>query len=470
MNLSGVDCVAPGNAGHHRERSMNCVLSTNRICHMLRQMTTSATVSSTPALTLSQHSRRAADQAISYLMQQGVENPDCISLAAGLVDEKTLPVQLTKAAADRVLGNSDSGRTALQYGTTPGPEHLRRTFRGWLADLEARNDGLSDLPLDQIVLTTGSQQLLLLITQSLFNPGDLCLVAAPTYFVFLGVLEAAGARAIPVKSDKDGMCPVDLERQLKAIEERGELDRVKLVYTVSYYDNPSGVSISEDRRPRLLDLVKSWSRNHRILLLEDAAYRELHYDGPKYPSIWSYDTDREFVILASTFSKSFSPGVRVGMGVLPRDLVKPVCDLKGNEDFGSAHLNQNLVADVISSGDYRRHVDSVQSGYRIKRDAMVAAAREFFSDIPDVSWIEPDGGMYVWMTLPSSVETGFSSPLFRHAAQKEKVMYVPGELCYPSDWSNRPRSQMRLSFGVQQADGVREGMLRLSRAVRHVLR
>ncbi|MBL8820325.1 MAG: PLP-dependent aminotransferase family protein [Planctomyces sp.] len=436
---------------------------------MLRETSNSAPVSSVPALHFSQHSRRAADQAISYLMQQGVENPDCISLAAGLVDEKTLPVQLTKAAVDRVLRDPESGRTALQYGTTPGPEHLRRTFRSWLAELEGHSNGLNNLPLDQIVLTTGSQQLLLLITQALFNPGDLCLVAAPTYFVFLGVLEAAGAKAIPVKSDENGMCPVDLERQLKAIESRGELDRVKLVYTVSYYDNPSGVSISEDRRPRLLDLVKTWSRNHRILLLEDAAYRELHYDGPKYPSIWSFDTDREFVILASTFSKSFSPGVRVGMGVLPKELVKPVCDLKGNEDFGSAHLNQNVVAEVIRSGDYRRHVDSVQTGYRVKRDAMVTAARDFFSDIPGVTWVEPNGGMYVWMTLPAGVETGFNSPLFRYAAQKEKVMYVPGELCYPSDWHDRPRSQMRLSFGVQQADGVREGMLRLSRAVRHIL-
>ncbi len=192
------------------------------------------------SLQVSHQATRAEVQAISFLMQQGVENPDCISLAAGLVDERTLPVDLTRKAVDRVLGPDGAGRAALQYGTTPGPEPIRQVFRGWLAEQEQRDDGLRNLPTSQLVLTTGSQQLLTLVTQAVINPGDICLVAAPTYFVYLSVLEGAGARIVPVASDEQGMCPNDLERQLQSIADNDELHKVKLVYVVSYYDNPSG--------------------------------------------------------------------------------------------------------------------------------------------------------------------------------------------------------------------------------------
>lgn len=421
-------------------------------------------------LSLSHHSTRAADQAISFLMQQAVENSDCISLAAGLVDEQTLPVALARDALNSLLSDPRVGRRVLQYGTTPGPEEIRLDIRRYLAELEQSPNIEDNLDPGHIVLTTGSQQLLLLVTQALFNPGDICLVAAPTYFVYLGLLEAAGARVVPVHSDDQGMCPQDLDRQLQSIDEAGELHRVRLVYVVSYYDNPSGVSVATPRRPQLLQAVQRWSQRHRILLLEDAAYRELQYTGEVFPSIWSFDTDRRHVILAQTFSKSFSPGVRVGFGVLPEDLVKPVCDLKGNEDFGSAHLNQNLIAHVLRSGAYRQHVAAVRAGYRQKRDAMLAAADRYFGSISDVSWVHPDGGMYVWMNLPAGISSGFDSPLFRQATLVNKVMYVPGELSYPAAWPNRPRNQMRLSFGVQNAEGVTEGIRRLAESVRQILR
>ncbi len=192
-------------------------------------------------------------------MQQAVENADCISLAAGLVDEQSLPVQAAREAVQTILGDAAAGRKILQYGTTSGPEPLRQVLRSYLAELEQRIDGLADLPLSQIIMTTGSQQLLSLVTQALFNPGDICLVAAPTYFVYIGVLEAAGAKVVPVKSDENGMCPDALEQALLQIERDGQLDRVRLVYVVSYFENPSGISLSADRRPKVLELAKRFS-------------------------------------------------------------------------------------------------------------------------------------------------------------------------------------------------------------------
>ncbi|MCA9071300.1 MAG: PLP-dependent aminotransferase family protein, partial [Planctomycetaceae bacterium] len=242
----------------------------------------------------------------------------------------------------------------------------------------------------------------------------------------------------------------------------------------SYFENPSGVSLSADRREQVVEIARRWSKNHRICILEDAAYRELQYDGPTLPSVWSFDKTRDTVIYTQTFSKSFSPGVRVGYGIVPRDLVSPICDRKGNEDFGSANLNQHLMAQVFESGLYYPHVETVRDSYRLKRDTMLQAAEKYFRDIPGVSWFQPHGGLYVWMTLPEGVPTGFQSPLFEQAVKIEEVMYVPGELCFAADpqrpeTESRPQNHMRLSFGVQTPKGIDEGMKRLANAVRAIL-
>jgi 2-aminoadipate transaminase len=422
-----------------------------------------------PAPRLSQRWQWASRQAISFLMQQGVENPGVLSLAAGLVDPASLPVEETRAAVQRLLADDGRARRVLQYGTTGGADRLRRGVLRHLARLENRPAESLYLDPGRILLTTGSQQFLSLVGEVLLDPGDICLVAAPTYFVFLGVLNGLGARAIPVATDEHGMRMDALEAELERIAAAGELSRVKLIYLVSYFENPSGVSLSAERRGQVVEIARRWSRQHRLYVLEDAAYRELRYDGPELSSIWSFDETHESVLLAQTFSKSFSPGLRVGYGVVPPELVLPLCDRKGNEDFGSAHFNQHLLATVLEEGSYEPHVEQVRQSYRRKRDAMLAAADREFAGLPGVEWVHPHGGLYVWMTLPAGIETGFESALFRRAVQVEQVMYVPGELCYPADAVHRPRNQMRLSFGVQTAEGIEEGMRRLGRAVRAVM-
>ena len=417
---------------------------------------------------LSLFARRAAGQAIGDLMKVGVEHPDCLSLAAGFVDESGLPADLIRSSVCRILNGPDR-QAVLQYGTTPGTAAVRSVFLRHLARLEDNPD-VDRLSPDRIVLTTGSQQLLCLLTQALFEPGDICLVAAPTYFVYLGVLEAVGARVIPVPTDEDGLHPDGLEQTLQRLDAQGDLPRVRLVYAVSYYDNPAGVSIAANRREQIVRIVCRWADRCPVRLLEDAAYRELHYDGPELNSLWSYDESGQNVILTQTFSKSFSPGLRVGFSVLPDDLVRPVCDLKANEDFGSPRFSQAIMADILEQGSaYADHVQQIRNRYRIRRDAMLAAADEYFSSMDGVSWQKPDGGLYVWMTLPESVPTGFDSPLFTHAVEACRVIYVPGELCYPSTWNERPANRMRLSFGVLPPEQIREGMRRLAQAVRDIL-
>lgn len=411
----------------------------------------------------------ASKQAISFLMQQGVENPGVLSLAAGLVDYGSLPSELVGKAIETILSDPGRAQNALQYGTTAGAENLRVLCREHFALLENQTVDELGLELDQFILTTGSQQLLSLVCETLFDPGDICLVAAPTYFVFLGTLEGVNAQIISVDTDENGIIPEALEKTLEQIERDGELHRVKLIYAVSYYDNPQGVSISENRRPTIVDIAKRWSKNHRIMILEDAAYRELYYDGPQLPSIWHFDESREHVIFTQTFSKSFSPGLRVGWGILPRDLVKPINDRKGNEDFGSANLPQQILAEVLSSGDYLPHVNSLRNCYRQKRDVMLSAAEKYFSPIEGVSWVKPNGGLYVWMSLPDHISTGFESALFEQATKTDRVMYVPGELFYAPRQPHYCQNTMRLSYGILSPENLDEGMKRLASAVTTVI-
>lgn len=424
-----------------------------------------------PLISFSQRSTWTRRQAISFLMQQAVENRHVLSLAAGLVDESTLPATECQAALQELLSDPSRARSALQYGTTQGADVLREQLVEHVARLEGVSRSELGVGPDQFMATTGSQQFLSLAAETLLDPGDICLVAAPTYFVFLGVLNGVGARAIPVTSDADGMRMDALEARLQELERAGELRRVKVIYLVSDFENPSGVCLSASRRREVVEIARRWSRQHRILILEDAAYRELRYDGEPLPSVWSCDPSHEHVVYTQTFSKSFAPGIRVGFGIATRELVGPLCDRKGNEDFGSANLNQHLLATILASGQYASHLRQVLAGYRAKRDAMLAACEEFFADLPGVSWVHPAGGLYVWMSLPASTPTGFDSPLFSLASKRHEVMYVPGELCYPSDrldWT-APHHQMRLSFGVLNPERIHEAVRRLARAVRDVI-
>jgi 2-aminoadipate transaminase len=414
------------------------------------------------ATQLSGRAKRAGGQPISRLMTLALADPTLISLAAGFVDQQTLPVEITGRAMEQVLSDPTEARSALQYGTTLGDARLRQLVLDRLRQTE-RN-----LSIDQVVLTAGSNQLLYLVADALLDPGDIVFCATPTYFVFLGVLDNLSARAWGIASDAEGIIPAAIDEQLRHFERRGELGRVKAIYVTSYFDNPTSVTLSAARRVELVKLAERWSRTSRIYLIEDAAYRSLRYAGDDLPSLRSYDTTGETVIEAETFSKSFAPGIRVGWGILPPSLVEPVANLKGNFDFGSAHLNQRLMSAVLEMGLLDEHIARLTSGYQRKLAAMLSAADAFLSDIPGVHWRRPSGGLYVWLVLPAGLNASLGGALWKQALA-ERVMYVPGEFCFATKGHPVERNTIRLSFGVQQPDKIHDGIQALSRAIRQVL-
>jgi 2-aminoadipate transaminase len=428
-------------------------------------MTNSTTV--TAKMRFSQRSQWAGGQPISQLMAQALAHPELISLAAGFVDQATLPHEATRAAADAILSDPIAARAALQYGTTPGYAPLREQILSQLREADGDPASEAGLSVDQIVMTAGSNQLLHLVAETLCNPGDIVLCAAPSYFVFLGTLANLGVRSHGVAADEQGMSPEALDEELARLERTGQLSRVKAIYCTSYFDNPSSVSLSAARRPEIVETAKRWSRQQHIYVIEDAAYRELRYVGDDMPSLRAFDESGETVILAGTFSKSFSPGIRVGWGVLPDSLVDPVCAQKGNFDFGSPNFAQHLMHRVLDANLFAPHVATLRDNYRSKLRAMLDAADEFLGPLDGVTWIRPEGGLYVWLTLPEPIDTSTDGPLFEQALEAG-VLYVPGEYCFPSE-GERKQNTIRLSFGVQSEQNIRLGMQALGEAIAALL-
>lgn len=405
--------------------------------------------------------RWCGGQPIGQLMACALENPNLISLAVGLVDSETLPTEAAHEALQALWENPQAARAALQYGTTPGHPPLRQ----WLARRTAEFDrGGPPIALDQVVITAGSNQLLHLVSESLLDPGDIVLCAAPTYFVYLGLLLGLGARAVGVASDALGLIPEALDETLTRFQAAGELPRVKAVYLVPYFDNPAGTTMPVERRAAVVEIVKRWSQRQKIHVISDEAYRELRYEGEDLPSPRVWDEEADTVIVAGTFSKSFSPGLRVGWGILPRQLIGPVNEQKGNVDFGSPNFNQYVMTQVLERGLWPPHLERLRSGYRQKLAAALAAAEEYLTPLPGVQWFRPQGGLYLWVHLPPGLDAGMAGPLFA-AALRHGVLYVPGEYSYPGAGQPVCRNTLRLSFGVQSCAKIREGVEMLARAI-----
>jgi 2-aminoadipate transaminase len=404
----------------------------------------------------------------NLLMAKTLAQPELVSLAAGFVDHQTLPVEPTRQALEAIWADPERARAGLQYGTTIGYGPLREAVldRMLMADGCSRRE--LNVSVDQVVITAGSNQLLFLVSDVLLNPGDMVICGAPSYFVYLGTLGNLGVRAVGVEIDQSGLIPEAVEDELARLEDAGELARVKAIYVTTYYDNPSGVTLPAERRAALVEAAQRWSRRNRIYLIEDAAYRELRYYGEDVPSLRAFDPEGETVVHAGTFSKSFSPGIRVGWGILPPPLVEPVLAEKGNLDFGSPNLNQHLMASVLQAGLFDPHVQQLRESYRRKIDAILAAADELLAPIEGIEWVRPTGGLYVWLRLPETIDTGLSGPLFERAVA-EGVLYVPGEYCYPHDGRSPRKNMIRLSFGIQSCEGIRRGIGALARAIRQVL-
>jgi len=418
---------------------------------------------------LSKMGRRTAEPPISWLMHAALSRPNLISLAAGFTDNASLPVAEARAALDQVLHSSKSGQPALQYGSTAGDPVLRRLTARYLQKLDGVTAHDRFHSPDRLLITSGSQQLLYMTTEALCDEGDIVLVEDPTYFVYLSILQSRGVRARAVRLERDGLDLAHLEAVLQSLKRSGELRRVKLLYLVSYFQNPTGVTTGFEKKAAALKLLKKFelAAGHPIYLLEDAAYRGLRFAGRDVSSALTVRGAADRVIYTGTFSKPFATGARVGYGILPEPVYTAVLRIKGNHDFGTANLLQQLFVRALASGNYGKHGVRLQKRYAHKARVMKQAIEKYFP--AGIEWWGPEGGLYFWARLPRQIPTGVKSKVFQ-TALKSDVLYVPGELCYADDPVRRkPNHEMRISFGNASEEDIRKGIARLGKVLKRIL-
>jgi 2-aminoadipate transaminase len=413
---------------------------------------------------LSQLGKRIEPPSISWLMHAALSKPNLISLAAGFTDNDSLPVSEIRESLAEILSSPRRGQAALQYGSTQGDVSLRQLTSKHLAKIDGELRSAPAYSPERMIITNGSQQMLYMITEALCDPDDIVLVEDPTYFVYLGILQSHGIQARGVSMESDGLNLESLESVLESLKQSGELRRVKALYLVTYFQNPTGTTTAFEKKIAALKLLKRYERaaGHPIYLLEDAAYRELRFKGDEVPTALAISGGADRVIYAGTYSKPFATGTRVGFGILPEPVFTAVLRIKGNHDFGTSNLLQQLLAHALKSGRYDQHLRELRQRYARKAAVMAGALRKHFPT--SVEWADPEGGLYFWAKA-NGVKTGRRSRLFADALANE-VLYVPGEFCYANDSTRpTPNSEMRLSFGSASELNIRRGIERLGKAI-----
>jgi 2-aminoadipate transaminase len=370
------------------------------------------------------------------------ERADIISLAGGLPDTSSFPAESFAAIMGTVA--LESTARSLQYGPTEGLTALKRC----IAEVMAEEGTIVDP--DDVLVTTGGQQVIDLVCKTLVDPGDVIIAEGPTYPGAVPTFCSYQAEVIQIGLDEDGMRIDELEATLDRLDAEGR--RPKFIYTVPTFQNPAGTTMSLPRRRRLVEVA----RERELLILEDNPYGLMRYEGEPLPTLYALEGG-DFVIYLGTFSKILSPGVRLGWSVGPRPVLEKMNIGKQAADLCSSSLTQYFVAAYFASGRWQDYVHSLREIYRRRRDVMLDALAECLG--PESRWTHPQGGIFIWVTLPEYIDT---TDLLARALD-EHVAFVPGRAAF---LDGRGASSMRLNFsGVGEAD-IREGIRRIGEVVR----
>ncbi len=363
--------------------------------------------------------------------------PEVISLAGGLPDTSTFPPESFAAQMTRIA--HESSAEALQYGPTEGFEETKACI------LEVMGAEAMAPDPDDLIVTTGGQQAIDLVTKTLVNPGDPVICEAPTYPGAVPTFCSYEADVHQVSTDNDGMRIDELEELLVALEVAGR--RPKFIYSVPSFQNPAGVTMSGERRRRLVELA----REHEVLICEDNPYGLLRFEGDPEPTLYSLDGG-DYVLYLGTLSKILSPGIRIGWVAAPPPVLEKIGLGKQAADLCTSTLTQYFVREYFAEGRWQEYVGDLVEIYRDRRDAMLDALDRHFPE--QAEWTHPEGGLFIWATLPDYIDT---TDLLAKAL-RENVAFVPGRAAYVD---GRGGSSMRLNFSASPEDELREGIRRI---------
>ena len=366
--------------------------------------------------------------------------PEVVSLAGGMPNIEGLPLEFLAEMSSRLL--RDRGASILQYGSGQGSDELREMIVEVM-----RPDGIRGHA-DDVVVTTGSQQALDLISQIFVNPGDVVLAEAPSYVGALGTFRAYQANVVHVPMDAEGLVPEELVRVIDELEAEGK--PIKFLYTIPNFHNPGGVCLSAERRPRIAEICQ----RRRILVVEDNPYGLLGFDGDPIPAIQSINPDG--VVYLGSFSKTFAPGYRVGWALAPTAVAARLTLANENALLCPSTFAQLSINEYLRTYDWYQQVKEYREMYHERGRAMQEALEEY---MPMCSWNSPEGGFYTWVKLPEGLDAQAMLP----RAVTNLVAYVSGTAFYAD---GQGRDHMRLSFCYPTPERIREGVQRLAAVVR----
>jgi len=372
------------------------------------------------------------------------ERPEIISFSGGMPDPETFPHdELAKIASEEIKENY---RDVLQYGTTEGSKTLRSAVSGWL-----REQGI-DARIDEILVTSASQQGLDLLCKAFIDPGDVIFCGLPTYLGAIQAFNLFQATQTGIPLEEDGMNLDVLEEEIEAARREGKI--LKGIYVIPDFQNPSGITMSLEKRNRLLDIA----RREDLLIFEDNPYGHLRFSGEPIRSIYSFD-DEGRVIMLITFSKILAAGLRLAVMLARGDAMDALVRVKQATDLCTSKLIQRLAARYIERYSLSDHLTEISGIYRSKKEAMIRALERYMPAEEGVRWTDPDGGLFIWVWLPEGIDT--EEMLDR--AIEEKVAYVPGAATYVDGGG---ANTLRLAFSLASEKDIEEGIRRLAEVVK----
>jgi 2-aminoadipate transaminase len=366
--------------------------------------------------------------------------PEVVSLAGGMPFVSALPLERVKESMERVM--RVQGARALQYGSGQGTPELREHILDVMA-LEGVRASVDD-----VVVTTGSQQALDLIAKLFLDSGDVVLAESPSYVGAMGIFRSYQAEVAHVAMDDDGMIPSALTERIATLRAAGR--RIKFLYLIPNFHNPAGVTLSWERRLEIIEIA----RRESVLIVEDNPYGLLWFDRPAPQAMRSVETDG--IVYLGSFSKTLAPGFRIGWALAPHAIREKLVLAAESAILSPSAINELVVSDYLANADWKGQIDTFRGLYRERRDALLDALEHY---LPDLSWTTPNGGFYVWVTLPGGLDAKAMLP----RAVKERVAYTPGTAFY-ADGSGR--AHLRLSYCYPPPEEIREGVRRLAGVVR----
>ena len=369
---------------------------------------------------------------------QAAADPKIISFAGGLPAPELFPVKEMKAAVDKVF--EEHGQEAMQYGAAKGVTALREVIQQHVKKKEN-----VDSELDNVLVTTGSEQALDLVGKAFVDPGDTVLVEQPTYLCALDVFRSYGANFASVEMDEDGMKMDALEEALKANP------NTKLIYTVPNFQNPTGRTMTEERRKQLAELAEKYD----VYVLEDNPYGEIRFAGQHVPAVKSFDKSGH-VFYMSTFSKTLAPGFRLGWLVADKAVVNKLTVLKQSADLHTDNLAQFAVAKFFADNDVDAHVKEISALYGKRKDLMLEGIKKYFPE--GVKYTDPEGGMFLWVEVPGVDDT---VELFKECLEHD-VAFVPGDPFFAGEVQP---GAFRLNYSNMKEDQIEVGLKRLGAAL-----